>query len=136
MNGRRSPVSSAVLVVAFVSILASGVGEARSQGAPQAAVKATVEKAPGQAILAAPRTARERTSIYVLLAWLWLSIAVLLWLLRLRVREADRVFHMGLDRAGRIALEKGAVAAIRFSGQISGGAGELIWLATAETLRC
>jgi len=37
---------------------------------------------------------------------------------------------------GRIALEKGAVAAIRFSGQISGGAGELIWLATAETLRC
>ena len=98
MNGRRSPVSSAVLVVAFVSILASGVGEARSQDAPQAAVKATVEKAPGQAILAAPRTARERTSVYVLLAWLWLSIAVLLWLLRLRVREADRVFHMGLDR--------------------------------------
>jgi hypothetical protein len=38
-------------------------------------------------------------SVYVLLAWVWLSIAVLLWLLRLRVREADRVTSMGLDRA-------------------------------------
>ncbi len=98
MNGRRSLVY-AVLVVALVPLLAAGVGEARSQDAPQASVKPAVEKAPGQAILAAPRTARERTLIYVLLAWLWLSIAVLLWLLRLRIREADRVFSMGLDRA-------------------------------------
>jgi hypothetical protein len=42
-------------------------------------------------------------SVYVLLAWVWLSIAVLLWLLRLRVREADRVTSMGLDRAAEKA---------------------------------
>jgi hypothetical protein len=37
-------------------------------------------------------------AVTTLLAWVWLSIAVLFWLLRLRVREADRVFHMGLHR--------------------------------------
>lgn len=101
MNGRRSLVY-AVLVMALISILAFGVGEAWSQDKPQAApatAKPAVEKAPPQALVIPPMTALERTSVYVLLAWIWLSIAVLLWLLRLRVREADRVFHMGLDRA-------------------------------------
>ena len=98
MNGRRSLVY-AVLIMALISILALGVGEARSQDKPQASVKPAVEKAPAQAVVAPMTTTLERTSIYVLLAWIWLSIAVLLWLLRLRVREADRVFHMGLDRA-------------------------------------
>ena len=98
MNGRRSLVY-AVLIMALISILALGVGEARSQDKPQAPVKPAVEKAPAQAVVPPMTTTLERTSIYVLLAWIWLSIAVLLWLLRLRVREADRVFHMGLDRA-------------------------------------
>jgi len=39
-------------------------------------------------------------AVYVILAWVWLSIAVLLGFLRLRVREADRVHRMGLFRAG------------------------------------
>jgi hypothetical protein len=42
-------------------------------------------------------------AVYVLLAWVWLSIAVLFGLLRLRVREADRVFRMGFDRAAEKA---------------------------------
>jgi phosphohistidine phosphatase len=37
---------------------------------------------------------------------------------------------------GQIGFEKGAVAAIRFAGPISAGAGELLWLATADLLRC
>jgi phosphohistidine phosphatase SixA len=36
----------------------------------------------------------------------------------------------------QIGFEKGAVAAVRFSDQISAGAGELAWLATAQLLRC
>jgi hypothetical protein len=38
-------------------------------------------------------------AVYVLLAWVWFSIVALLGFLRLRIREADRVFRMGLDRA-------------------------------------
>ncbi|MBI2826239.1 MAG: histidine phosphatase family protein [Planctomycetia bacterium] len=36
---------------------------------------------------------------------------------------------------GRIHLDKGAVAAVRFTGHPAAGEGELIWLATAELLR-
>jgi hypothetical protein len=39
-------------------------------------------------------------AVYVILGWAWLSIAVLLGVLRLRVREADRVHRMGLARSG------------------------------------
>jgi phosphohistidine phosphatase len=37
---------------------------------------------------------------------------------------------------GQIGFEKGAVAAIGFAGPVAAGAGELVWLATAELLRC
>jgi hypothetical protein len=104
MNGRRALVSAA-LMAAFVSILAAGVVEARSQDTPQAPIKPALEKAPGQALAAAPGNIKERASVYVLLAWLWLSLAVLLRLLRLKVREADRVFHMGLDRASEKTVQ-------------------------------
>jgi hypothetical protein len=39
-------------------------------------------------------------AVYVILAWVWISIAVLLGSLRSRVREADRVQRMGLHGAG------------------------------------
>jgi len=39
-------------------------------------------------------------------------------------------------RSAQIRFEKGAVAAIRFAGPTVAGAGELIWLATADLLRC
>jgi len=34
--------------------------------------------------------------VSVLVAWTWLSILVLFWLVRLRAREADRVYRLGL----------------------------------------
>jgi len=36
---------------------------------------------------------------------------------------------------GQISFEKGAVAAIRFAGPVTAGAGELVWLATANLMR-
>ena len=98
---RRMRVIAAVGIFILGSLFASGVLEARLQDTPQPSLKPAAATAPGQEpqAPAAPRPARERMSVYVLLAWVWLSIAVLLWLLRLRVREADRVYSMGLDRA-------------------------------------
>ena len=39
-------------------------------------------------------------------------------------------------RGAQISFEKGAVAALCFPGPTAAGAGELVWLATAELLRC
>jgi len=98
MNGRFRVVA-AVGIFLLGSFVASGILEARVQETAQASLKPAAATAPGQETPAAPRPARERMAVYVLLAWVWLSIAVLLGLLRLRVREADRIFRMGLDRA-------------------------------------
>jgi len=100
---RRMRGIAAVGIFILGSLVASAVLQARLQDAPQPTLKPAPATAPGQETPAAPRPARERMSVYVLLAWVWFSIAVLLWLLRLRVREADRVTSMGLDRAAEKA---------------------------------
>lgn len=41
----------------------------------------------------APSDIREAAAIYVFLGWLWLSILVLIYLLRLKIRECDRLDH-------------------------------------------
>ena len=38
-----------------------------------------------------PQNITERVAIYVFLGWLWLSILVLIYALRLKIRESDRL---------------------------------------------
>jgi phosphohistidine phosphatase len=56
------------------------------------------------------------------------------------VGHAPDVGSLAVDLIGaghaQIDFEKGAVAAIRFAGPIAAGTGELIWLATADLMRC
>lgn len=98
MSRRRRAIAAAGILL-LGALLASGWLEARVQESAQASLKPAAA-APGQDKPAAPRPAKERMSVYVILAWVWLSIVVLLGFLRLRVREADRVHRMGLHRAG------------------------------------
>ena len=98
MSERRLAMA-AIAALVLLSSFASGMLETQVQTVPQAPVGPAAAKTPGQGTVAAPRPAQERMAVGVLLAWVWLSIAVLLGLLRLRVREADRVFRFGLDRA-------------------------------------
>jgi len=104
MSRRPRVIAAAAVAALFLGVfLASGILEARVQDAPQASVKPQAETATGPETQAAPRPPKERMSVYVLLAWVWFSIAVLLGLLRMRIREADRVWRMGLDRASEKA---------------------------------
>jgi hypothetical protein len=88
---------SVIMALVLMSLLFAGVPEAHAQGTPEASVGTATVNAPEAKPIVSARPAKERVAVYVLLAWLWLSIAVLLGLLRLRVREADRVFRMGLE---------------------------------------
>ena len=38
-----------------------------------------------------PKDIKEQVAIYVFLGWLWLSILVLIYVLRLKIRESDRL---------------------------------------------
>ena len=46
-------------------------------------------------IIAAPQNIKESTAIYVFLGGIWLSVAVLTYLLRLKIKETDRLLEMG-----------------------------------------
>ena len=46
-------------------------------------------------IVAAPQNIKESTAIYVFLVGIWLSIAVLTYLLRLKIKETDRLLEVG-----------------------------------------
>jgi hypothetical protein len=64
---------------------------------PQAApAKKPAKKAPEkrtETIVPAFSGIKEQTAVYVFYGWLWLSIVVLIYFLRLWVRESDRVYH-------------------------------------------
>lgn len=42
-------------------------------------------------IITGPKNIKESTAIYVFLGWLWISIGVLIYILRLKIKEADRL---------------------------------------------
>jgi len=46
-------------------------------------------------IVAAPQNIKESTAIYVFLGGIWLSVAVLTYLLRLKIKETDRLLEVG-----------------------------------------
>jgi len=98
VSRRRALAATGLLLLG--SLLASGLLEARVQDPAQTSLKPAADAPPGQDKPAAARPAKERMAVSVILAWVWLSIAVLLVFLRMRVREADRVHRMGLQRAG------------------------------------
>jgi len=98
MSGRFRAVAAAAVALLLVSLPAAGLAEALGQETQQPSIKPAAA-APELEAPAAPRPAKERMAVYVILAWVWFSIAVLLGLLRMRVREADRVHRMGFHRA-------------------------------------
>jgi hypothetical protein len=60
--------------------------------APAAKKPAKKEVVRTEPIVPAFSGIKEQTAVYVFYAWLWLSIAVLIYFLRLWVKEADRVY--------------------------------------------
>jgi hypothetical protein len=58
---------------------------------PPAKDKAVQVQAQPEKIVAAPQNIKERAAIYVFVAWLWAAIFVLIYVLRLEIKEADRL---------------------------------------------
>ena len=66
---------------------------ARQEAPP---VKTPEMQAPAQSekSVAAPQNIKEASRIYVFLGWMWVSIVVLIYFLRLKIREADRLYRI------------------------------------------
>jgi hypothetical protein len=62
------------------------------QAAPQAKSQEILAKAEPEKIIPGPQNIKERTAIFVFLGWMWVSIAVLVYILRLKIKETDRLY--------------------------------------------
>jgi len=80
----------------FVTLIAWGgislshpqqAAEKTESGAPQK------EEAPDK-IVGAPQNIKQKTGIWVFVAWIWVSVFVLIYFLRLKIAEADRLHRI------------------------------------------
>ena len=61
------------------------------------AQQASQEKTEGleeDKIIPSPKDIKEQIAIYVFLGWMWLAILVLIYFLRLKVKEVDRLYKI------------------------------------------
>lgn len=71
-------------------ICASGWAQQPDPGAkPQ-----TVTEDAQEEIKPAPKDIKEAVGIYVFLGWIWISIFVLVFILRQKIRETDRIYRL------------------------------------------
>ncbi len=83
-------------VVLFLLILA-GIGTPvclGQQDAEQAVTGSLQEEPHLEKIAAGPQDIKQKTGIYVFVAWMWVSVFVLIYFLRLKVKEADRLYRL------------------------------------------
>lgn len=53
------------------------------------------EKSEIETIVPGPKDVKQATAIYVFLGWIWLSIGILIFFIRLKIKEVDRLHRLG-----------------------------------------
>lgn len=64
------------------------------QDAEQAVTSDPQEKQEPEKIIGAPQDIKQKTGVWVFFAWMWVSILVLIYFLRLKIKEADRLYRL------------------------------------------
>jgi len=116
---KRTVSASLVLTLALALLLPALLRAAAPQTAKKTEPQTTTAKvpqiAPAKAALKAktppvPETIhpafadlRQKTAVIVFLAWLWIIVGILVWLLRMKIREADRVYDLKFYPAAKDA---------------------------------
>jgi hypothetical protein len=94
---RAHPISASALglflILGVCVVGAAGMSHTMDgfQVEQEEAVKAKPEAEGQEKVYGEPKDIKEAWAIYVFLGWLWLSILVLIYLLRLKIRECDRL---------------------------------------------
>lgn len=79
-----------MLLVSFFILLVMNCGLAQ-QVVPEKQVTETQQEKDQEEIIASPKNIKEKTAICVFLGWMWISIFVLIYVLRQKINEADRL---------------------------------------------
>ncbi len=79
------------LAVLFCCLSVSSLGFLQEVSPPVKSVEVQAKPQQGK-IVAGPRNIKERTAVYVFLGWMWGSVAILVYFLSLKIKEADRLY--------------------------------------------
>ncbi len=82
-----------VLPVILLAVAGLGLGLAQ-QVPPEEPVQEEVVVEEQGKIIPGPKDIKEKTAIYVFLGWMWVSIIVLVYILKLKINEVDRLLHI------------------------------------------
>lgn len=87
---------SAALFLTLVFCLAFfftdlGIGQ---QDVPEKQSETNLAKEEPEKIIPAPKNIKESTGIYVFVAWIWVAIFVLIYIVRQKIKEVDRLFQI------------------------------------------
>lgn len=64
------------------------------QDVAQAKTSTPQEKEEPEKIVGAPQDAKQKTGILVFVGWMWISVFVIIYFLRLKIKEADRLYRL------------------------------------------
>ena len=81
-----------VAVLCFLTFCLSFLTAFGQQEPAKEQTAALQEKKAPVKVIPAPKDIKERTGILVFMGWLWAAIFVLIYILRLKVKEVDRLY--------------------------------------------
>jgi hypothetical protein len=93
MMKKRKWIILCVLVVALHSFVLLKSDSAQ-QVAQEEKTEMTKEHESQDKIVSGPKDIKESTGIYVFVSWMWLAIVVLIYFLKLKIKEVDRLFEI------------------------------------------
>lgn len=93
MRKKNKYIALFVLVISFHSFFLLKPDFAR-QVVQKDKTEITQQEEKQEKIVSGPVNIKESTGIYVFVAWMWLAIFVLIYILRLKIREVDRLFEI------------------------------------------
>jgi len=93
MRKKKKFVALFVLVISFHSFFLLKPDFAQ-QVAQKEKTGITQEEESQEKIIPGPQNIKESAGIYVFVAWMWLAIFVLIYILMLKIKEVDRLFEI------------------------------------------
>lgn len=90
---RKRPARAFLLIFVFSLIFFSSHDFAQQAAPEKQSQVAKIEKEQ-EKVVPSPKNIKESTSIYVFVGWMWLSICVLVYFLRLKIKEVDRLYRL------------------------------------------
>ena len=86
------------LYVAFLFLLLlAWIGTSHclcQQNAEQSLTSDPQEKQEPEKIVGAPQDAKQKTGIWVFVVWMWISVFVIIYFLRLKIKEVDSLYRL------------------------------------------